>query len=174
MKMHLGFILTTFLVSINCLESDNISRLHADMDYIRTNFDRSLRLLESVVQSQSAFNASLARLEQRHDSLNASLTELSQSVAGLQRSHDATDASLAAMEQSDHASCTRVEQTLLTIDCVSHGNHSHATTTRGVSESFTSVVQPVSTTTSSVITANCFTDCLDYRTRGHHQWHHHD
>ena len=82
MEVHLGFMLLAFVASINCQLNyrhpllQNISRLHADMDYIRTNFDRSLRLLESVVQSQSAFNASLARLDQ--------------SVAELQRSHNAT------------------------------------------------------------------------------------
>ena len=104
MEVHLGLMLMAFTVSINCLENEqpllqNISRLHADMDYIRTNFDRSLRLLESVVQSQSAFNASLARLEQRHDSLNATLTGLGQSVSGLQRAHDAADASLTHLGQ---------------------------------------------------------------------------
>ena len=79
MKVHLGLMLITFIASVNCRRRDipllqNISRL-----------------LESVVQSQSAFNASLARLEQRHDSLNASL---------------------AAMEQSNDASFARVEQSL--------------------------------------------------------------
>ena len=85
MEVHIGLMLMAFAASINCLEDENpllrnISRLHADMDYIRTNFDRSLRLLESVVQSQSAFNETLTRLDQ--------------SVADLQPSRDAADASL--------------------------------------------------------------------------------
>ena len=81
-----------FVASVNCrLQYEhpllrNISRLHADMDYIRTNFDRSLQLLESVVQSHSTFNATLTRLDQ--------------SAADLQRSHDSLNASLAAMEES--------------------------------------------------------------------------
>ena len=81
MEAHLGYMLIAVVSSINCQQ--NISRLHADMDYIQTNFERSLRLLESVVQSQSAFNASLARLEQRQDSLNASLADLGQLVSNI-------------------------------------------------------------------------------------------
>ena len=102
MEVHLLLVLIAFLARINCLENEhpllqNISRLHADMDYIRTNFDRSLRLLESIVQSQTAFNASLARLEHRHDSLNASLNDLGQSVSAMKQSNDE---SFARVEQS--------------------------------------------------------------------------
>ena len=113
-------MLVAFIASVSCLENENPLLWNIS------------RLLESVVQSQSAFNATLTRLDQ--------------SAADLQRSHVSLNSSL-----------TRVEQSLSTITCVDHGNRSHDTT---------SVAQPVSTT-SSVITANCFTDCLDYRTRGH-------
>ena len=72
------------------------------------------------------------------------------------------------MEQSNDASFARVEQSLsnistwLTDNCmmtdrVEHGNRTHDTT---------SIVQSVPTT-SSVITTDYYTDCLDYRARGH-------
>ena len=53
MKAHLGLMLIAFVASIiNCQEYEhpllrNISRLHADVDYIRTNFDASFPVIKN-------------------------------------------------------------------------------------------------------------------------------
>ena len=195
MKVQLGLMLLVFTAGISCQEPEqpllqNSSRLDADMDYIRTNFDRSLRLLESVVQSQSAFyetltrldqsvsalqrshdatDVSLSRLEQRHDSLNASLTNLGQSMVGLQRSNDSLKESLAAIGQSNDASFARVEQSLQR----SHDslNASLAAMKQSNDESFARVEQGQChiNVMSALDDGECFADCLDYRNRDYCQ-----